>query len=586
MPQASAVPTKAVLYARVSSKEQEKDGFSIPAQQKLLRQYALDNNVSIVREFTDVETAKRSGRTGFAEMLAFLKRNSSCRMILVEKTDRLYRNLKDWVTIDGLDVEVHFVKENVVLSNGSRSSEKFVHGIKVLMAKNYIDNLSEETRKGMLEKAEQGTWPSYAPLGYLNVDGPNAKRTIAPDPALAPIIRRIFEWYVTGEYSFAEVTRKASEAGMVFRKTGNAVPRATIHKILHNRIYTGDFDFDGQTYRGTYEAIITRELWQRVQEIIQQRLGRRRQKQRHDFAFSGLIACGHCGCSLVAELKKRKYIYYHCTGNKGKCPEPYVREEVLEAEFTKALRSLRFDDDVLAWIKQALRQSHADERREHEQAIARLQAEQTKLQRRIDAMYEDKLDGVIDEAFFKRKADEARTEQAKLSEQIERHQQANQNYIEDGARLLDLANRAAEIFERQPATEKRKLLRFVIAECRWKDGQFECGYRKPFDLIAEFEWAGKTRKPKKQHSNRNVGIGSTDRAGAEVTAHQGVVPMEVVAGKSVQTAQKARNENWLDPERRHGQPEIGPRAGTEENGSPVFANGIANELPKPAGTGC
>ena len=96
MPRAPAVPTKAVLYARVSSKEQEKDGFSIPAQQKLLRQYALDNGVGIAREFTDIETAKRSGRTGFTEMLTFLKRNSTCRAILVEKTDRLYRNLEDW----------------------------------------------------------------------------------------------------------------------------------------------------------------------------------------------------------------------------------------------------------------------------------------------------------------------------------------------------------------------------------------------------------------------------------------------------------------------------------------------------------
>src|ERR1017187_164191 len=96
MPQDPAVPTKAVLYARVSSKEQEKDGFSIPAQQKLLRQYALDNGVLVAHEFTDVETAKRSGRSGFTEMLTFLKRNSTCRAILVEKTDRLYRNLEDW----------------------------------------------------------------------------------------------------------------------------------------------------------------------------------------------------------------------------------------------------------------------------------------------------------------------------------------------------------------------------------------------------------------------------------------------------------------------------------------------------------
>ena len=97
-------------------------------------------------------------------MLDYLQQHPEVRTILVEKTDRLYRNLKDWVTLDELDLEIHFVKENVVLSTDSRSSEKFMHGIKVLMAKNYIDNLSEETRKGMTEKAEQGIWPSYTSL--------------------------------------------------------------------------------------------------------------------------------------------------------------------------------------------------------------------------------------------------------------------------------------------------------------------------------------------------------------------------------------------------------------------------------------
>ncbi len=92
--------TQAVLYARVSSEEQEKEGYSIPSQQKLLRGYADASNFSVVREFVDVETAKRAGRTGFGEMLAFLKRSPPCRTILVEKTDRLYRNLKDYVTLD------------------------------------------------------------------------------------------------------------------------------------------------------------------------------------------------------------------------------------------------------------------------------------------------------------------------------------------------------------------------------------------------------------------------------------------------------------------------------------------------------
>jgi DNA invertase Pin-like site-specific DNA recombinase len=471
--------TQAVLYARVSSKEQEKDGFSIPAQQKLLRQYASDHGIVVSCEFTDVETAKRSGRTGFGEMFAYLRRNPTCRTILVEKTDRLYRNTKDWVTIDELDAEIHFVKENVVLSAASRSHEKFMHGIKVLMAKNFIDNLSEETRKGMLEKAEQGIWPSFAPLGYLNFDTPNGKRTIVPDPSLAPIICQIYEWYATGLYSLADVTKRAKAAGMVFRKSGNAVPKGTVHKILHNRIYTGDFDFGGKTYRGCYEPIVTRELWQWVQQVLQQRLGPRRQRRKHDFAFSGMITCTQCGCALVGEMKKGRYVYYHCT-----CAKHYVREEVLEAEFAKAIRQIVFAGEFLTHAKIALQQFHSKETEEREQTIVRLKAEQTKLERRIDAMYNDKLDGMIDEATFKRKRDECRNEQARLAAEIKRLAQARPAYVDN---LAELGERVADLFEQQPAREKRKLLHHVVEQCKWTEGALTYRWKPPFERAVRVE---------------------------------------------------------------------------------------------------
>jgi hypothetical protein len=95
------------------------------------------------------------------------------------------------VTFDDLDVEIHLVKENEIVSQNSRSSEKFIHGMKVLMAKNFIDNLSEETRKGMLEKARSGIYPSFAPVGYRNVDGPNGKRVIVRDPDTAGVITEL-----------------------------------------------------------------------------------------------------------------------------------------------------------------------------------------------------------------------------------------------------------------------------------------------------------------------------------------------------------------------------------------------------------
>ena len=166
MPSKPPPSDKAVLYARVSSKEQEREGYSIPAQCKLLRSYASRHGYEIVQEFIDIETAKQSGRTNFTQMIGFLEEHPDVRILLCEKTDRLYRNFKDYVTIDELDVTLVFVKEGSILNKHSRSHEKFIHGIKVLMAKNYIDNLSEETRKGLREKAEEGWYPGTAPLGY------------------------------------------------------------------------------------------------------------------------------------------------------------------------------------------------------------------------------------------------------------------------------------------------------------------------------------------------------------------------------------------------------------------------------------
>jgi DNA invertase Pin-like site-specific DNA recombinase len=298
----SGVRQVGVIYARVSSKQQEVEGFSIPAQLELLRSYAAANGITVLKEFTDVETARHAGRTGFGEMIALLGKMRTRLIVLVEKTDRLYRNLRDWVTIDELAVEIHFVKENVILSPDSRSSEQFMHGIKVLMARNYSQNLGEETIKGMLQKAQPGLWPSYAPLGYTNVEGPNSKRTIVPDPSVAPAIARMFEQYATGKYSLKQMSKKASADGLAYRKSGGPVPTSTVHKILRNRIYSGDFDFDGTTYHGTYEPVVSHELWEQVQAILDGRGARKTRQVREHFAFSGLITCGHCGCAALRLL--------------------------------------------------------------------------------------------------------------------------------------------------------------------------------------------------------------------------------------------------------------------------------------------
>jgi hypothetical protein len=353
------------------------------------------------------------------------------------------------------------------------------------MAKNYIDNLSEEARKGQQEKAEQGIWPAKAPLGYRNVQGPNGKRVIAPDPEVAQFVPHIFAWYATGLHSLKEVAERARSAGLIYRRTGAAVPTSAIHTMLRSRIYTGEYLWKGQLYKGTHEALVSQELWARVQDVLEGRHTSKVRATKNEFAFHGLINCGHCGCAMVGEVKKGKYVYYHCTGYKGKCGEPYVRQEALEECLQQALERLEFGDGVLGWLTTGLRESHADEQKEHQEAIDRLQVEYDRLQSRIHAIYIDKLDGRIDNHFFDKLSGDWRVEQERCLKEISWHQKADQNYLEQGARLLEMAQGAARIFQKQNAHEKRRMLNFALSNCTWSDGRLTANFRQPFNLIAE-----------------------------------------------------------------------------------------------------
>src|SRR5262249_22936916 len=154
-------------------------------------------------------------------------------------------------------------------------------------------------------------------------------------------------------------------------------------------------------------------------------------------------------------------VYYHCTGYADKCRgdpascrRKYVREEALEAQFTELLGRLHFDEEVLGWVREALLASHADQRREHQEAIERLQAEYGRLDERIHAMYVDKLDGKIGGDFYDRFAGEWREQQRRLQQRIGRHQQADESYMDEGVQILELARNAQKLFEKQEPREK------------------------------------------------------------------------------------------------------------------------------------
>jgi site-specific DNA recombinase len=471
----------AVVYARVSSKEQEREGFSIPAQLDLLRKYAHDAGMVVLQEFVDVESASVTGRSGFGEMLAFLKKNrSKCQTILVEKTDRLYRNLKDYVTMDEARVTVHFVKENNVLSPDARSSDQFIHGIKVLMARNYSQNLGEETRKGMLQKARAGLYPSYAPLGYRNFEGPDGKRIIVPDTD-APAITRLFGEFATGAYSLKALAEKARKETLMLR--GRPVYKSELHQILRKRVYTGDFDWDGNTYQGTHEPIVTREVWEKVQGVLNQRAETKQHRIKHDFAFTGFITCGHCGCQLVGELKKGRYVYYHCTGHRGKCPERYTREEIMAEQLASSLRDLVIPREVLAWLTEAVSASDMNEQAAREKTVRKLEEQHRRAQAKLEAMYEDKLEGRISAEFYDRKAKDLQAQASELLRKVNQIRVATPAPVNDAINLMDLTSRAAELFMAQQAHEQQRFLRLVLRSASWQAGELRTEFEEPFETL-------------------------------------------------------------------------------------------------------
>lgn len=482
---------KAVIYARVSSKEQNAEGYSIPAQIKLLKEHAEKNNLSIIGEFVDVETAKKAGRTQFNNMLKFIADNKTIKNILVEKTDRLLRNITDYATIDRLiefsDIRVHLVKDNGSLSRDSKSGEKLVFGFKALMAKNHIDNLSEETKKGMLEKAEQGTYPSVAIYGYINGEE-NGRRVIKTDHDAARFVRRAFELYAYEVESLAKLRKKLVSEGMIYRN-GKNFHISTLERILKNEFYIGAFYWKGKKYENaTHEPIVSKELFHQVQDKLMKPTKNRSQKGL--FSYTNLIKCGACGCYLSAQIQKG-HIYYHCSQSKGKCKHPYIRQEIIDAEFEKLFESIHITEEQKNLVLQGLRESFQDKIEFHNETITQIEKQIKVLQNRIDQAYLDKLDRKVSEEFWQQHTSKWLAEKEELLAKLLNTQKADTSFLENANLILELARQASGLFKSQNAEQKRRLINLVTSNCTYKDGKFDLELAKPFDMIMETSKSGK-----------------------------------------------------------------------------------------------
>lgn len=267
-------------------------------------------------------------------------------------------------------------------------------------------------------------------------------------------------------------------------KNGKNFYTSKIETILKNEFYIGAFYWNGKKHENaSHEPLISSELFQRVQNIL---INPRKSKSKKGiFPYTNLISCGVCGCSLTAELRKNKYIYYHCTGYKGNCKQKYIRQEALEEKFTELLNQIHITDEVQQIILETMRESLKDKITYHNNLVEGLEQQIKILQKRVDQAYLDKLDGKISEDFWQAHTHKWLADKEELSLKLLSAQRADAHYLENANFILELAKNAALWFKNGNPEKKRRILDILLSNCSYKDENIDVELKSAFGVLLE-----------------------------------------------------------------------------------------------------
>jgi site-specific DNA recombinase len=473
-----------LLYVRVSSKEQEKEGYSLDAQEKLGEDYAYRNNLDIVKRWKVSESAWKEEREAFNQMLEYAKKHENVKHIIFDVTDRMTRNdmdkIKIWSLVKYNDKTIHFSRSNKKLDKNSGSEDEFMLDIEVAVAKKMSNDISRKTRMGMLEKAEQGLFPSNTPLGYINN---KLTHLIELDEVKSSHIKKAFELIATGNYSIDMIRDILHQDGFRGKKE-NKVGKSAIAHILKNPIYYGVFRWNDKLYQGVHTPIISKSLYDNVQIVLSGKF--RPYSNKHNFPFNNLILCGACNCKVLGEIKKNKYIYYHCTFTKGRhTGGDYIPQDTLSKMFLEPLQKITIPADIAEWLKEALREKLRDSQKLSEKRLQSLENALQRLKTRLSRLYDLKLDNGLTEEVFRAKEKEYNEEIISINAQINGLKEIRPDAHEYAVKTFELSKRLPLLYNQANNEEKAKILKAVASNYTLNYKKLYPQYRKPFDLLAK-----------------------------------------------------------------------------------------------------
>lgn len=464
-------------YIRVSTLGQG-NGVSLPEQKDAIERHAERKGFRIVDWFSEKRTAAKRGRPHFEAMLRRLRAREADGVV-IHKVDRSARNLADWADVEelldsGFDVEV--ASDNLDL--GSRGG-RLTAGIEAVIAADFIRNNREEVLKGFNGRIKQGLYPLPAPLGYLDHGKGKAK---TPDPAKAPLVRRAFERYATGDVNLRLLTDDIRAWGLRNHR-GQTLTKDGVWVMLRNPFYTGIIRLKrrGESFPGIHEPIVSARLFERVQSILDGKTNG--MVRKHDHLFRRRFACASCGYAMSASLKKG-HVYYRCY--QVACPRTVsVREERLEERVKDRLTEIAFPSELQSEIARVLRDREDTVTKEQRQQLAALKLSLDSLDSRLGRLTDAFVDGTIERELFLSRKDALLADRLRRADQIRVLEADASVKYKTAQKIFELAGSAVFQYESGDTWEKRDVLDKTTCDRLVRPENVQISLLSPFRELAE-----------------------------------------------------------------------------------------------------
>ncbi len=471
---------KFFLYVRKSTDEPERQVLSIEAQLFELREYARKEGLHIVREFVESKTAKEPGRDIFNDMIARIEEGEA-EGIVAWHPDRLARN-----SVDGGRV-IYLIDTGKITTLkfptfwfDSTPQGKFMLNIAFGQSKYYVDNLSENIRRGIRQKLRNGIWPAYAPLGYVN---DKEKRCIVIDKPKAKLIKKAFELYASGEYPLSEIRKKINIAGLVGKKS-KLLSVSNYQYMLKNPIYYGVIRYNGEMYDGKHEPIITKKLFDTVQEVMKRKSKPKGRRLKY-YVYRGFFRCGECSCFITTETQKG-HNYLRCTKRKNPCSQRYVREEIITSQGQEEIKKVSLSS---AWVDACV-EDLEKERTQKIQAessfVLKLRNELVEIEQKLDSLLDLQLGGALSQEEYIAKKTKLLNQKIDISEKISASTQKSDNRFEPLINFLKATNQAEKIALQENPERIRDFLKKIGSNHLVRDRALSLSLKKPWRVAQKW----------------------------------------------------------------------------------------------------